>query len=104
MRVYDVNLTGASAAESGRTQETQRSDRGGAGRAGGSGTGANGDRVEFSSTLGRLSQALADSGTERANRVQTLTAQYQSGTYRTDSTAISRSMVAEALAVSGDQP
>jgi hypothetical protein len=104
MRVYDVNLTGASTAESGRTQETQKSDRAGTGRAGGSGGGANGDRVEFSSALGRLSQALAASESQRAGRVQALATQYQSGNYRPDSIATSKGMVSEGLAAGGKQP
>jgi hypothetical protein len=102
MRVYDVNLTGASATESGRTQETQKSDRSGTGRAGSSGSGGDNDRVEFSSTLGRLSQALAASGAQRASRVQQLSALYQSGSYVADSMATSQRMVADALR--GNQP
>lgn len=99
MRVYDVNLTSTSAAESGRAQEAQKADRAASGRLGGAGTAGNGDRVEFSSTLGRLSQALATDGSDRASRVHALAAQYQNGQYRTDSLATSRSMIAEALAV-----
>jgi len=101
MRVYDVNLTSTSAAQSGRAQETQKADRAGSGRAGGSGTAGNGDRVEFSSTLGRLSQALAADGSDRASRVQALAAQYQSGQYQPDSLATSRGMISEALAAGG---
>lgn len=101
MRIYDVNLTGTSAAESGRAQEIQKSDRAGTGRSGGSTAGS--DRIEFSSTLGRLSQALATSGSQRAARVEALAAQYQSGNYRADSLATSRGMVADALATGGAQ-
>jgi hypothetical protein len=57
--------------------------------------------VEFSSTLGRLSQALAVSGSERASRVQALAAQYQSGNYQPNSLATSRSIISEALATIG---
>jgi hypothetical protein len=99
MRIYDVNLTGSSAAESGRAQEAQRSDRATGGRTGGAGANGSSDRVEFSSTLGRLSQALSSDGSARASRVQSLAAQYQSGSYRPDSTATSKGMVAEALAM-----
>jgi anti-sigma28 factor (negative regulator of flagellin synthesis) len=97
MRIYDVNSTGTSAAESGRSQETQRSDRAGGAKTGGPGANGTGDRVEFSSTLGRLSQALSTDGSARASRVQTLAGQYQSGSYRPDSAATSKGMVAEAL-------
>jgi hypothetical protein len=101
MRIYDVNLTGPSAAESGRAQETQRSDRAGGARTGGTGANGTGDRVEFSSTLGRLSQAMSAEGSARASRVQALAVQYQSGSYRPDSAATSKDMVAEALAAGG---
>ena len=100
MRIYDVNLTGASAAESGRAQETQRSGAASSRSAGAGAYGAN-DRVEFSSTLGRLSQAMSADETTRASRVQALAAQFQNGTYRPDSLATSRGMVADALADSG---
>jgi anti-sigma28 factor (negative regulator of flagellin synthesis) len=103
MRIYDVNLTGASPAEAGRSQEIQKTDRAGTGRSGGS-TGGGSDRVEFSGTLGRLSQALATSGAQRAARVEALTAQYQSGNYLADSLKTSRGMIADALATGGAQP
>jgi hypothetical protein len=101
MRIYDVNLTGTSAAESGRAQETQQSGRAGGARTGGTGANGTGDRVEFSSTLGRLAQAMSADGSARANRVQALAFEYQSGTYRPDSAATSRGMVAEALSDGG---
>jgi len=97
MRIYDVNLTGASAAESARAQEAQRVGDTGSGRTG-SVSGGNGDRVEFSNALNTLSQALASSGSARSNRVQALAAQYQSGSYQADSLATSRAMIAEAVA------
>jgi hypothetical protein len=45
-----------------------------------------------------LSQTLSSFHQDRANRVQALAAQYQSGNYRPDSAATSRGMVSEALA------
>jgi flagellar biosynthesis anti-sigma factor FlgM len=96
MRIYDRNLTGAGT-EAGRTRETQRSEN----TSGTSRTNArsqDGDRVEFSQTLGRLSQALAKNGSSHAAKIQALTAAYQKGTYQTDSSAISRAMVSDALA------
>ncbi|MBZ5620887.1 MAG: flagellar biosynthesis anti-sigma factor FlgM [Acidobacteriia bacterium] len=101
MRIYDVNLTGTSAAESSRAQETPHSGRAGSARAGEAGAGGTGDRVELSNTLGRLSQAMSADGSARASRVQALAAEYQSGSYRPDSAATSRDMVAEALAAGG---
>jgi len=101
MRVYDVNLTGSSAAEAGRSQEAQRTERAGATRTTGSGSGESSDRVEFSGTLGRLSQAMTAYGSQRASHVQALAAVYQSGNYRPDSAATSSGMVSEALATGG---
>ena len=98
MRIYDVNLTGASAAESGRAHETQRSSGAGGAKTGGAGASGTGDRVEFSSSLGRLSQVMSAYGSKRASRVEALAEQYQSGKYRPDSAATSKSMVAEAVA------
>ena len=96
MKVYDRNLTGAGAAETGRTQETHASDR--AAGASLAGTKGEGDRVELSTTLGRVSRALASYGSDRAARVQALSAQYQSGQYRVDSMATGRAMIQDALA------
>jgi hypothetical protein len=94
MRIYDRNLTGTGAAESGRPQETQKLDRETASRA----ASVTGDRVELSTTLARLSQAISSFSSGRANKVQSLAAQYQSGNYRPDSLATSKGMVADALA------
>jgi hypothetical protein len=66
------------------------------------GANASSDRVEFSGNLGRLARALSTYGTSRANRVQALAAQYQSGNYRPDSSATSQAMVRAAL-VAGTQ-
>jgi hypothetical protein len=96
MRVYDTNLTGTSAAETGRSLETQkieRSTKGVASRAGGGGP----DHVELSGALGRLSQTISSFQQDRASRVQALASVYQSGKYRPDSMATSRAMVSEAL-------
>jgi hypothetical protein len=95
MKVYDSNLTGTSAAQTGRTQETQKGGNQNA-RTGAVKSGSE-DRVEFSSTLSRLSNAMAADGSSRASHVQALAAQYQSGKYRPDSSATSKGMVSEAL-------
>ena len=101
MRIYDVNLTGTSAAESSRAQETQRSGTAGGGRTGGTGANGTGDRVEFSSTMGSLAQAMSADGSAREGRVQALATQYQSGSYQPNSVGSSKGMVSEALAMSG---
>jgi hypothetical protein len=102
MRIYDRNLTGASASESGRALETQRSGWEEGAKPGATGADGVGDRVEFSSTLGRLSRVLSADGADRASHVQALAAQYQSGKYRSDSAATAGGMVAEALGVGSE--
>jgi hypothetical protein len=97
MRVNDRNTTGAPPSQTGRAQETQKLDRGGPTTPAASGD-SGGDRVELSSTLGRLSQALSSFSSQRASRVQALTADYQTGRLQADSAATSRGVVSEALA------
>ena len=101
MRVDDRNLTGAAPAQSGRAQQTAKSTRNQAARTGTAATDKTGDRVELSSTLETLSRAMSAFGSERANRVQALAAQYQSGGYHADSAATARGMVSEALLAEG---
>ena len=97
MRVDDRNLMGTAPAQSGRTQETGRSNRNQGVRTGAAATDKTGDRVELSNTVEAFSRAMSAFGSERANRVQALAAQYQSGSYHADSAATARSMVSEAL-------
>jgi anti-sigma28 factor (negative regulator of flagellin synthesis) len=95
MRIYDQNLNGAGAAQTGGAQEIQRNDRESGARA--HGTASDRDRVELSSSLASLSRTLEAHHSDRAARVQELAAQYQRGEYRTDSAATGRAMVGEAL-------
>jgi anti-sigma28 factor (negative regulator of flagellin synthesis) len=99
MKIYDSNLSGAASTGAQRTQEAQQTGRSNAGSAS-AGGGQGGDRVEFSGALGRLSQALGAFQNGRAERVQALTGQYRSGSYRADSTATSRAMITEVLSAS----
>ena len=96
MRVNDRNTMGPAASETGRLQDTQKPDRAGTSRTGAADSG--GDRVEFSSSLGQLAQAIATDSATRAGRVQALAASYQAGQYRPDSQATSQGMIAEAIA------
>jgi anti-sigma28 factor (negative regulator of flagellin synthesis) len=99
MRVNDHNnLTGASAAEAGRTQEISRADGAAASRTSSSRSG--GDRVELSSTSASVSRAMTAHHSDRAAKVQALSEQYQRGNYRPDAVATSRAMVSDALAPS----
>lgn len=100
MRIQDRTSLGTSAAQSGRTPETQKSGHDNAGKTSGTGS-TDGDRVELSSTLGRLSQAIGTYADHRAERVQALASQYQAGRFRPDSQATSRALVAEALTAHG---
>ena len=61
------------------------------------GAAASGEHVEFSGNLGRLARALSNYDSSRANRVEALRVQYQSGNFRPDSAATSRSMVSRAI-------
>ena len=95
MKVYDVNLTGPSASEAGRSQEAQKADRESNSRPA---TGnSSSDRVELSGTMARISRAVSSYSADRASKVQALAGQYQSGNYRPDSVQTSQGMVAEAL-------
>ena len=97
MKINDLNLTGANAAETGRAQEAQRAERGdSATSSAGKGTGW-GDRVELSDGLGRLSKAIGIDVSQRTAMVDRLAADYQAGRYVPDSVATSRGMVSEAL-------
>jgi flagellar biosynthesis anti-sigma factor FlgM len=96
MKIYDSNTCGAPVGGSQRTQETKGLERSGNGRSSAAGE-SGGDRVEFSGALERLSRTLSSQQSERASKVQALTAQYQNGTYRTDSAAVGRAMISEAL-------
>src|ERR1043166_5198397 len=96
MRIHDRNLAGTEGAEAARTRETQKTE--GTANAGNATVrNHDGDRVEFSNTLGRLSQALNMDHTAHTAKLQALTASYRNGTYRPDAAAVSRGMVSEAL-------
>ncbi len=97
MRINDRNLTGTSASETGRAQETKDLGRSGTGKFNTGGVDGSNDRVEFSGTLNRLSRALTTFESSRASRVQALAANYQSGSYRSNSAATSKGMVADAM-------
>ncbi len=100
MRIYDLNLTGTPAAETGRTHETQRPEQAESQRTSRV-TDKNSDRVEFSSTLGKLSRAISAQDFSRAAHVEALAAQFQSGKYQPNALGASRGMVSEALAMGG---
>jgi Anti-sigma-28 factor, FlgM len=97
MRINDRNLTGTSASETGRAQETKDLGRVGTGRSNTGGVDGSNDRVEFSGTMSRLSRALTTLESSRTSRVQALAANYQSGSYRPNSAATSKGLVADAM-------
>jgi len=98
MRIYDRDPMGPAAAESGRAQETLKTDRQNSARPPAA-TDGSADRVEISSTLARVSRALSSFTSDRAAKVQSLSNQYQSGSYRPDAMATGKGIVAEALGV-----
>lgn len=100
MRIQDRTSLGPAAAETGRTPETQRAGRETAGRTATTES-ADGDRVELSTSLGRLSQAIAAHTAQRADRVRALAAEYQAGRFHPNSMVTSRAMIAEAVAPHG---
>lgn len=94
MRVNNGNTAGATAETAG-TQNAQKSDR-----SGGTSPAAldpNSDHVEFSSTLGGLSRAVANDSAQRQSRVQAMATAYQSGRYQPNSMAISKAMISDAV-------
>lgn len=95
MRIHDQNLNGAAASQTGGPQEVQRTERAGPARTGLSD--GDGDRVEFSKTLGALSRALDADRSDRAARVEHLAALYRAGQYRGDPVAAAHAMISEAL-------
>jgi len=97
MKIYDQNLTGTSAAETGRAQETQNLNRAGTGKSPTRGVDGSNDSVEFSGTLSRLSRTLTTFEPIRASRIQALALEYQSGNQKPDSAATSKGLVSEAI-------
>ena len=91
---------GPSAAQAGRATDTPKTGPDGAGKTLGARS-ADGDRVELSSTLGRLAQAISTYGNHRAERVQALAGDYQAGRFRPNIQATSRAIIAQALAAQG---
>jgi len=101
MRIYDTSLTGAAGPDAARLRETQEAGKSTASRSSAA-AGAAEDHVELSASLGALARAVSTDRANRASRIQALTAQVENGTYRPDPHAISRGMVAEALAGGGN--
>ena len=56
-----------------------------------------GDRVEFSNTLGRMSNALSADDSARSAKVSQLAAQYQAGNYQPNATGAAHGMISEAM-------
>lgn len=95
MKITSQNSTSASVSGTGGAQEIQKPGNSGAGA--GAKSGAGGDSVEFSSTLGSLSRAMESFNNSRVKVVQSISAQYRSGAYQVDAAATSRGLISEAL-------
>lgn len=100
MRIQDRTSLGPSPAPTGRAAETQKTGQDSTSKTALTGS-ADGDRVELSSALGRLAQALGTYASKRAERVQALAGEYQAGRFRPNSETTSRAIIAEALAAHG---
>jgi len=100
MRVGDGDLTGAQPAKPGRAYEAAEVDRGAEPRSR-EPQPAGGDQVELSGLAGRLAQALEAAATQRAARVEQLARQYADGRYQVDAAALSRVLVRQMHAESG---
>jgi len=97
MKIYDQNILGTSASQTGRAQEAQNAGRASGSKGAGAKADASGDQVEFSGSLSRLSRTLGNFEASRAERVEALAAQFQTGNYRPDPAGTSRGMISEAL-------
>ena len=91
IRIYNDGLAGTAATEASRAQELSRATQ--AGRANGAASSSGEDQVEISS----LSESLSAQASQRATRVQDLTAVYRSGGYQPNSLDVSRALVNHAL-------
>jgi Anti-sigma-28 factor, FlgM len=97
MRVDDRSLNGAGGLQTTPTPGSQRTDGGGSTLGAQISESQSGDRVEISGTAGSVSQALGTGSAQRAQYIQKLTADYQSGNYTVNSLATSRAMIQDAL-------
>jgi anti-sigma28 factor (negative regulator of flagellin synthesis) len=95
MKVTTQDLSGLGAAGASGAQDVQKP--GGGGKGAGWSSGAGSDRVDFSSALGSLSRAMSSEGSTRQAKIESLTAQYQAGSYSADSAAIGRGLISEAF-------
>jgi hypothetical protein len=103
IKVNDHNLTGAAAGSSARAENTQKAGSSPSSEPQSSSRSTAGDHVEFSGTLGRLSQALSNQGTQRAASVAALGAAYQSGNYVPNAAGASKGLISEGLSAAGGQ-
>ena len=94
----DMKLYDRAGAETVHSQHVRRLSNTSTRKSADRGADASWDRVQFSGNLGRLARIFSTYDATRANRVQVLAAQHQSGNYRPDSAATSLGIVREALA------
>ncbi len=94
MKIYESGFGGASGVGGARGSEPISPQTNGKG---GGSTVSTGDHVDLSSGLNSLSRALSSFETGRAQKVQALTSQYQSGNYKVDAAAVSHSIVNAAI-------
>jgi hypothetical protein len=96
MKIQNRTTSGPSGAQSGGPGEIQKAGQSSSGTASASGP-AEGDRIELSSMLGRLSEAISTYANSRAERVQALMNEYEAGRFQPNSQATSRALITAAL-------
>lgn len=91
IRIYNENLAGTAASQTSNAAEVSRA--GGSGKPPRSSGVSGEDQVQISS----VSESIATQSSQRAARVQSLAALYQSGKYQVNSNEVAHAMVNSAL-------
>jgi len=97
MKVDDPNLSGAAAAQTGRTPEAHDANRAGSPAAARISEPAGGDHAEISGLAGRIFQAVATQAAARAQHLAKLTQNYRAGNYHVDARSVSQAITKDAV-------
>jgi flagellar biosynthesis anti-sigma factor FlgM len=99
MNIVDNASRNTALGQTGRAAETQATGNAAKG-SGAKSSSAQADGLQLSKFAGTLSQVIQSDSTARSARVEQLTSAVQSGNYRVDSAAVSRSLVDHAISSS----
>lgn len=98
MRIVDsTNLGNTAPTQTGRAGELRAVDSGGKTGSGPRKASSTSDSVELSGFAARISQTMEAATASRAQRVSALTDAVRSGSYQVDPSAVSHSMVSQAI-------